>query len=101
MIRYQAHAGRFDELAARRRRRGGDEGARIQPARPEGMSEPTARQLEVLQLVADGLSNREIAQRLWITEETAKSHLRAILTKLAAGSRAEAVAVGFRHGLLR
>jgi two-component system NarL family response regulator len=51
-------------------------------------------------LIAEGLSNREIARRLFITEETCKSHVRAMLVRLKARSRAEAVAIGFRRGLL-
>jgi DNA-binding NarL/FixJ family response regulator len=58
------------------------------------------RQLDVLRLVADGFSNREIANRLWISEETVKSHIREILVRLRAECRSHAVAIGFRHGLL-
>ena len=52
----------------------------------------TRRQREVYGLMIDGLSNRAIAQRLFITEPTAKLHVRHILGKLSARSRAEAVA---------
>ena len=51
-------------------------------------------------LVADGLVNREIGQRLFLSEETVKSHVRHLLAKLQARSRAHAVAVGFRRGLI-
>ena len=61
---------------------------------------PTAREIEVLQLVSEGLVNREIGDRLFLSEETVKSHVRHILAKLQARSRAHAVAVGFRRGLL-
>ncbi len=61
---------------------------------------PTAREIEVLQLVSQGLVNREIGDRLYLSEETVKSHVRHILAKLQARSRAHAVAVGFRRGLL-
>jgi DNA-binding NarL/FixJ family response regulator len=54
----------------------------------------------VLQLVADGLVNREIGERLFLSEETVKSHVRHLLAKLQARSRAHAVAVGFRRGLI-
>ncbi len=54
----------------------------------------------MLQLLADGLSNLEIARTLLITQETAKTHVRHLLGKLGASSRAHAVAVGFRHNLL-
>lgn len=62
--------------------------------------QPTAREIEVLQLVADGLVNRDIGKALYLSEETVKSHVRHILAKLQARSRAHAVAVGFRRGLI-
>lgn len=60
----------------------------------------TPRELEVLQLVAEGLANRAIAQRLTISEHTVKFHINAIMTKLAAQSRTEAVVRATRLGLL-
>ena len=66
-------------------------------ALPEGL---TAREQEVLQLVAEGLSNKLIAARLGISEHTAKFHVNAILGKLGAQTRAEAVAQAARLGLL-
>jgi DNA-binding NarL/FixJ family response regulator len=67
------------------------------------MSKPslTARELDVLQLVAEGRSNKDIARRLDITEGTAKTHVKAILGKLDAISRTEAVAVAHKRGLIR
>ena len=62
--------------------------------------EPTMREIEVLQLISDGLVNREIGVRLFLSEETVKSHVRHLLAKLQARSRAHAVAVGFRRGLI-
>jgi DNA-binding NarL/FixJ family response regulator len=95
--RYRAHSEQFDELAARHRL-----GAEPfeQPAASGEPWEPTSRQLEVLQLIADGLSNAEIGKRLWLSEETIKTHLRSIYAALQVRSRAEAIAVGFRRGLL-
>ena len=61
---------------------------------------PTPRETEVLQLISDGLVNREIGERLFLSEETVKSHVRHILAKLQARSRAHAVAVGFRRDLI-
>lgn len=61
---------------------------------------PSERELEVLRLVADGLVNTEIAKRLWLSPETVKSHVSSLLGKLGAKTRAQAVAVGFRSGLL-
>jgi two-component system, NarL family, response regulator len=60
----------------------------------------TQRELAVLQLVAEGRSNKDIARRLSITEGTAKTHVKAIPTKLDAISRTEAVAVAHRRGLI-
>jgi two-component system, NarL family, response regulator len=67
------------------------------------MSRPslTTRELDVLQLVAEGRSNKDIARRLEITEGTAKTHVKAILAKLDAISRTEAVAVAHKRGLIR
>ncbi len=60
----------------------------------------TAREREVLQLMAEGLPNKLIANRLHITEHTAKFHVSAILTKLGAASRTEAVTLAAHRGLL-
>ncbi|MEW9533841.1 response regulator [Microbispora sp. NPDC049125] len=60
----------------------------------------SARELEVLDLIAQGTTNREVAARLFISEATVKSHLLHIYTKLGVNDRAAAVAVAFRRGLL-
>ena len=60
----------------------------------------TPRETEVLDLLADGLGNREIAARLNISEHTIKFHIRSILGKLGASSRTEAVSRGLRSGLI-
>lgn len=60
----------------------------------------TARELEVLQLIAAGLPNKTIAARLGISEHTAKFHVSAVLAKLDAASRTEAVTTAARQGLL-
>lgn len=60
----------------------------------------TARELEVLQLLAQGLPNKIIANRLHISEHTAKFHVSSIMTKLNAASRTEAVTLAARRGLL-
>ncbi len=60
----------------------------------------TRREREVLQMLASGLGNKEIATRLVISEHTVKFHVASILGKLGAGSRTEAVALGIRHGLV-
>jgi len=60
----------------------------------------TARELEVLRLIAEGDANKEIAWKLGISEHTVKFHVASILGKLDAGSRTEAVAIGIRKGLV-
>jgi DNA-binding NarL/FixJ family response regulator len=71
-------------------------------AERESDGEPlTPREIEVLEVVAEGLSNKQIAARLNISEHTAKFHVNSILGKLAAGTRAEAVTRGLRRGLLK
>ena len=60
----------------------------------------TPREMEVLQLVAEGLRNKEIAARLRISEETAQSHVRNILSKFGLHDRTEAVAVAVRRGIV-
>ncbi|HEV8308227.1 MAG TPA: response regulator transcription factor [Methylomirabilota bacterium] len=60
----------------------------------------TSREREVLDLVAQGLSNRRIAERLGISEHTAKFHVGSICGKLGAASRTEAVSLAARRGLI-
>jgi DNA-binding NarL/FixJ family response regulator len=102
LSRYIGHTRRFDEVAARRQGTQGGPGEVIPFSGPlrELEQEPTAREIEVLQLISDGLVNREIGQRLFLSEETVKSHVRHLLAKLQARSRAHAVAVGFRRALI-
>jgi NarL family two-component system response regulator YdfI len=65
------------------------------------LTEPlTPREREVLRLLASGLANKEIAAKLKISEHTAKFHVASILGKLGAASRAEAVSIGMRNGLI-
>lgn len=60
----------------------------------------TTRELEIARLIADGLGNNDIARRLHISVETVKSHVRRVLQKLGARSRAHAVALAWRKDLL-
>ncbi|ACZ43340.1 transcriptional regulator, LuxR family [Thermobaculum terrenum ATCC BAA-798] len=73
--------------------------ARIVRREPEEVP-LTQREVEVLALMADGLPNKAIAARLGISEHTVKFHVGSILAKLGASSRAEAVAIAARKGLL-
>lgn len=60
----------------------------------------TAREIEVLELVAEGCSNKAIAERLRISDQTVKFHLASIIGKLGASNRTEAVRLGVRGGLI-
>ena len=66
----------------------------------QGVPTLSARELDVLRLVAEGVTNREIAKRLFISEGTVKTHLVHAFAKLGAESRTAAVAAARRHGLL-
>jgi len=61
----------------------------------------TAREIEVLLKVAAGKRNREIGEKLFITEETVKVHIRNIMEKLAAADRTQAVAIALRRGIIQ
>lgn len=74
--------------------------ARVTATRSGSPSGLTAREREVLRLVSEGNSNKEIAVRLTITERTVKYHVASIFNKLGADNRAQAVAVAARQGLL-
>ena len=63
--------------------------------------ELTARQEEVLHLIAEGMSNQEIADRLRIVEGTVKAHVKVILSKLGARDRTQAISVALQRGLVR
>jgi two-component system NarL family response regulator len=66
-----------------------------------GRAELSARELQVLQQLADGNSNKEIGQKLKITEHTVKAHVKSILVKLGAVGRTEAIAIARKRGLIR
>ena len=100
LSRYVDHQRRFDALAARRQTGQQAEVIPFNGPLRELEQEPTMREVEVLQLISDGLVTREIGNRLFLSEETVKSHVRHLLAKLQARSRAHAVAVGFRRGII-
>ena len=70
------------------------------PVRPSTTHDLTPRELEVLQLMAEGMANKAIAARLGVSEHTVKFHVNALLGKLAVGSRTEAVVQAARLGLV-
>jgi DNA-binding NarL/FixJ family response regulator len=69
----------------------------VSTALPDGL---TAREIEVLTLVAEGLSNHEIATRLVVSLATVKTHVNRIFAKTGARDRAQAVMYAYRHGLV-
>jgi DNA-binding NarL/FixJ family response regulator len=61
----------------------------------------TAREIEVLGHIANGNRNRDIAERLFISEETVKVHIKHIMDKLDASDRTQAVAIALRRGIIQ
>ena len=87
----QVHAGKVripPEIAAHLAEHYGDESL-------------TGREIEVLQQIAGGNRNRDIADKLFITEETVKVHIKHIMEKLGATDRTQAVAIGLRRGIIQ
>jgi RNA polymerase sigma factor (sigma-70 family) len=105
---YVVHRRRFDEIASRPHNLSGYFRQRETAAVPRRDTElaQTAdalspREQEVLTLVAEGDSNQEIGSKLFISEETVKSHVKRILRQLGARNRAHAVSAGHSRGLLK
>ena len=71
------------------------------PTQPETIRRLTEREMETLRLLARGLSNAEMARDLFVSEATVKSHVSAVLTKLALRDRAQAVVFAYESGLVR
>ena len=96
-MRAEVRAGRLDGAAADAVLEAA--GHRL-PRRREAVAGLTAREVEVLILLARGLSNRQIAERLVITPKTAGNHVEHIYAKIGASSRAAAAMFAVQHGLL-
>ncbi|MGH3004548.1 MAG: HD domain-containing phosphohydrolase [Gaiellaceae bacterium] len=97
-LQHDAQAGRLDPDAVRAVvDAAGGPPQRRADLRPAGLSE---REVEVLQLVAQGLSNRAIARRLYISTRTAEHHVQHIYAKIGVSSRASAALFAMEHGLL-
>jgi DNA-binding NarL/FixJ family response regulator len=79
---------------------------RIEPAIAEqvaqriGKAGLSVREIDVLKLIANGLSNKEVANELGVTEATAKKHMTSVLTKLGAKDRTHAVRIGLERGII-
>ncbi|MEX2430888.1 MAG: response regulator transcription factor, partial [Dehalococcoidia bacterium] len=71
------------------------------PQRPAAVGGLTAREVEVLRLVATGKSNRAVAEQLFISEKTVARHISNIFAKLDLPSRSAATAYAYEHGLLQ
>lgn len=99
LARYAAHVRRFEEARARRRPAGA---APCEPHQPAWSHRRTLtpREREVLALIGEGLDNPEIAERLVLSVETVKAHVKRILVKLEARNRAHAVALGIGTGII-
>jgi DNA-binding NarL/FixJ family response regulator len=67
---------------------------------PSGLEHLTQRQIEVLRLVARGMTNAEIAEALFLSRRTVHAHLRSIFHKLEVGHRSAATRFAIQHGLL-
>jgi DNA-binding NarL/FixJ family response regulator len=72
-----------------------------QPRNADGLKELTEREREVLTLVGNGLSNSEIAERLFVSPATAKTHVSRAMIKLRARDRAQLVVIAYESGLVR
>jgi len=83
----------FQQIATRR-------AAPPQPVDDEQLEQLTDREEDILKLLATGLSNKDIAQQLFLSERTVKNHISAILTKLHANDRTSAVLTALKRGLV-
>lgn len=72
-----------------------------QLARPRAHGVLSERERQILQLLADGASSRDVSEHLVVSVETVKTHVKHILTKLGAKHRTQAVAIGIRRSLIR
>jgi DNA-binding NarL/FixJ family response regulator len=83
LVRYAEQVGREDRIVA------------------AGVAELTPREREILRALADGLSDKEIAERLYIGDKTVRNHVTSMLSKLGAESRLQALVIAIRHGVVR
>ena len=74
---------------------------RVEDAEGAKIATLTKREYDVISLIAEGLKNRVIAERLFISEATVRNHLTSILSKLGVSNRSELVVYSFKHELVR
>src|SRR5690606_7354536 len=96
-LRDDARSGRLDADAVAAVLAAAGHAARVRRTRPAGLTE---RQVEVLRLVAAGMSNREIARHLVIAPRTAEHHVQDVYLKIGVSTRAGAALFAMEHGLL-
>jgi DNA-binding CsgD family transcriptional regulator len=96
LAKYRSHAERFSLVASGRT----SEAPAMQAPKEEPVGPVVGRQHDVLALISAGLTDLEIAGRLFISEHTVKSHVKRLLSTLGARNRAHAVAIAFRCSLL-
>jgi DNA-binding NarL/FixJ family response regulator len=97
-IQHEARQGRLEpEAVAAVVHAAGRSSQKVVNLRPAGLSD---REVEVLRLMTQGLSNREIARRLYISPRTAEHHVQHIYTKIGVTSRASAALFAMEHGLI-
>jgi DNA-binding NarL/FixJ family response regulator len=105
-VSWQPLSGEIESLIRRARLRPATDGDDAQVAGEDGAPDElarfglTARESEVLRLVADGYSNGQIAERLFISRKTASVHVSNILSKLGVATRVQAAAAAHRMGLV-
>lgn len=98
LARYEVRVSEFERIAASRPALLLSEPASAPP--PRDFTHLSAREVEVLVLIAEGMTDAEIASSLFLAPYTIKSHIKNLFPKLGARGRAQAVAMGFRRGIL-
>jgi len=97
VVRFVKHDGNAADLLSAIRAAGGDAGEATAPAHHDGVRELTARELEILRLMQQGLCNKSISRQLGIELSTVKNHVHSVLAKLGVHSRSEAISLLYRQ----